>query len=47
MPTAAELANWKILGNGEQASRGRLDLDEDLSVAGLFSGTRAAHERRS
>ena len=42
--TAAELSNWKILGNGEGIQWP--DLDEDLSVAGLLLGRRAAHERR-
>ncbi len=38
--TAVELANWKILGNGEGIRWP--DLDEDLSVAGMLLGTRAA-----
>ena len=42
--TAAERANWKILGSGEGIRWP--DLDEDLSVAGMLLGTRAAPERR-
>jgi Protein of unknown function (DUF2442) len=38
--TPTELANWKILGNGEGIRWA--DLDEDLSVAGTLLGTRAA-----
>ena len=34
----AELANWKILGNGEGIRWP--DIDEDLSVAGMLLATR-------
>jgi len=42
--SAKELDHWEILGNGEGIRWP--DIDEDLSVAGILLGTRAAKPQR-
>ena len=43
--TAAELADWRIIGDGVGIHWE--SVDEDLSVAGLFRGTRPPSQIRS
>ncbi|WP_420126551.1 DUF2442 domain-containing protein [Longimicrobium sp.] len=43
--TAAERANWRLIGRGEGIHWP--DLNEDVSVAGLLAGKRSGESQRS